>query len=109
MNFEALNPRGEVDPVGVIGLNPRVKDLNNITLGLYATFKQQWMLTLDEIARQLQERYPTIKLTRFQYPKDLNAYTQVSEVANDPDYRPAFEKWLSGVDTVITANGDAGS
>lgn len=109
MNYESLNPRGEVDPVGAIGLRPRVKDLNNITLGLYATFKKQWVVILDEIGRQLQARYPSMKLTSFQYTKDLNCYTQVAEVANDPEYRPAFEKWLSGVDTVITANGDAGS
>jgi hypothetical protein len=109
MNYEALNPRGEVDPVNNIGLQPRVKDMNNVTLGLYATFKTHWVRILDEIGRQLQKRYPNMKLTRFQYTKDLNAYTQVAEVAKDPEVRPAFEKWLCGVDAVVVANGDAGS
>jgi hypothetical protein len=109
MMYEVLNPRGDVDPLDTIGLHPRVKDLNNITVGLYATFKGHWVAILDEIGRQLQERYPNMKLTRFQYTKDLNAYTQVAEVAKDPDVRPEFEKWLSGADTVIVANGDAGS
>jgi hypothetical protein len=109
MVYEALNPRGEVDPIDIIGLQPRVKDLNNITLGLYATFKEHWAIILDEIGRQLQERYPNMKLTRFQYTKDLNAYTQVAEVAKDSEVRPEFEKWLRGVDAVLTANGDAGS
>ncbi|HVN97450.1 MAG TPA: hypothetical protein VMT62_13555 [Syntrophorhabdaceae bacterium] len=109
MQYEALNPRGDVDPVHTIGLQPRVKNLNNITLGLYATFKIHWVQILDEIGRQLQHRYPKMKIARFQYTKDLNAYTQVAEVAKDPEVRPAFEKWLKGVDAVLTANGDAGS
>jgi len=109
MEYQVLSPRGEVDPIEIIGLQPRVNDLNNKTIGLYATFKEHWVLILEEIGRQLKERFPGIKLTRFQYTKDLNAYTQVAEVAKDPEVRPSFEKWLSGVDTVITANGDAGS
>ena len=109
MNFEVLSPRGEVDPIETIGIQPRVEDLNGRTIGLYTTFKKHWVLILDEIGRQLKERYPDIKLTRFQYTKDLNSYTQVAEVAKDPEVRPLFEEWLEKVDTVITANGDAGS
>jgi hypothetical protein len=109
MEYQVLNPRGDVDPIEIIGLRPRVSDLNNKTIGLYATFKEHWVLILEEIGRQLKNRYPDIKLTHFQYVKDLNSYTQVAEVAKDPEVRPLFEKWLSGVDIVITANGDAGS
>ena len=104
-----MNPRAETDPIEVIGLNPRLDDLNGKTIGLYATFKLHWVLILEEVGKQLKERYPDIKLTRFQYTKDLNSYTQVAEVAKDPDVRPEFEDWLSGVDAVIVANADAGS
>lgn len=109
MEYSVLSPRGEVDPIKTIGLQPRVKDLNNKTVGLFASFKEHWVLILEEVARQLQERYPNIKFTRFQYTKDLNSYTQVAEVAKDPEVRPAFEEWLKGTDAVIVANGDAGS
>ena len=109
MEYSVLSPRGEVDPVNTIGLNPRVSDLNGKTIGLFASFKQHWVIILDEIGKQLQARYPSIKLTRFQNTKDLNSDTQVAEVAKDPEVRPVFEKWLSGVDTVIVANADAGS
>jgi hypothetical protein len=109
MEYSVLSPRGEVDPLETIGLNPRVSDLNNKTIGLYTTFKEHWALILEEIARQLKQKFPGVKFTRFVYPKDLNPYTQVAELAKDPDYRPKFEKWLRGVDTILVANADAGS
>ncbi len=109
MTYKVMSPRGETDDIEVTGLQPRVADLNGKTIGLYATFKEHWMMILNEIGKQLQERYPDIKLTRFRYTKDLNSYTQVAEVAKDPEVRPEFEEWVKGVDLVITANGDAGS
>jgi len=109
MEYSVLSPRGEVDPLKTIGLNPRLNDLSNKTIGLFASFKEHWVLILDEIARQLKQRYPDIKFTRFQYTKDLNSYTQVAEIAKDPEVRPAFEEWVKGTDGVIIANGDAGS
>lgn len=109
MEYSVLSPRGEVDPINSIGLRPRLTDLNGKTIGLFASFKEHWVLILEEIAKQLQVKYPDIKFTRFQYTKDLNSYTQVAEVAKDPDIRPEFEKWLKEADAVIVANGDAGS
>lgn len=109
MTLKALSPRGEIDPIETIGLQPRVTDLNGKTIGLFAGFKEHWVLILEEIGRQLKEKYPDAEFRRFQYTKDLNSYTQVAEVAKDPEVRPVFEEWLEKVDTVITANGDAGS
>jgi len=109
MEYSVLSPRGEVDPIKTIGLQPRLPDLNNKTIGLFATFKKHWALIVNEIGRQLKERYPSIKLTNFRYTKDLNSYTQVAEIGKDPEVRPAFEKWLEGVDAVVVGNGDAGS
>ncbi len=107
--YEVLNPRGDVDPIARIGLNPRITDLNKATIGLYATFKEHWVLILDEIGKQLKELYPGIQFTSYQYTKDLNSYTQVAELAKDPEERPGFEEWVKGVDGVIVANADAGS
>jgi hypothetical protein len=107
--FEVLSPRGDVDPIKRIALNPRLTDLNKATIGLYATFKEHWVLILDEIAKQLKELYPGVQFTRYQYTKDLNPYTQVAEVAKDAEERPGFEEWIKGVDGVIVANADAGS
>lgn len=109
MEYEVLNPCGNVEPSQAIGLNERVADLNKATIGLFTTFKEHWVLILDEIARQLKQRFPGATFTSFQYVQDLNSYTQVAEVAKDPDYRPKFEEWVKGVDAVIVANADAGS
>ena len=109
MEYEVLSPRGDVDPIKQIALNPRVPDLNNATIGLFSSFKEHWALILDEVAKQIQERYPGAKFTRFRYKKDLNSYTQVAEVAKDPEIRPQFEEWAKGVDAVIVGNADAGS
>ena len=71
MEYEVLSPRGDVDPVGNIGLQPRIADLNNKTIGLYTTFKEHWSLILEEIGRQLKEKFPSAEFTRFKYTKDL--------------------------------------
>lgn len=109
MAYEVLSRRGDVDPIKQIGLNPRVTDLNNAIISLYTTFKEHWPIILDEIAKQIKEQYPGARFTHFQYTKDLNSYTQVAEVAKDPEVRPEFEEWLKGCDTVIVSNADAGS
>lgn len=109
MEYTVLSPRGEVDPIKTTALQPRVKDLNKATIGLYAGFKEHWVIILDEIARQIKKKYPGAKFTRFQYTEDLNAYTQVAELAKDKKARPKFEKWLKQCDTVIVGNADAGS
>jgi len=109
MEFEVLNPCGDVEPLQTVGLNQRVADLNQATIGLFTTFKEHWVLILEEIAKQLKQRYPGAKFTSFQYVEDLNCYTQVAELAKDLERRPQFEEWLKDVDTVIVANADAGS
>ena len=52
MEYEVLSPQGDVDPIRQIALNPRVPDLNSATIGLFASFKQHWVIILDEIAKQ---------------------------------------------------------
>jgi hypothetical protein len=109
MEYEVLNPRADSEPVKNIPLNPRLKNFNNKTIGLYTTFKEHWALISDEIARQLLKKYPTLKFKRFIYGKDLNSHNQIAEVAKDPDYLPKFKEWIKDCDAVITANADAGS
>jgi hypothetical protein len=109
MEYTVLSPRGDVDPIKTTALQPRVKDLNKATIGLYATFKEHWPIILEEIGKQIKERYPGAKFTSYQYKEDLNAYTQVAELSKDERYRPEFEEWLKQCDAVIVGNADAGS
>ena len=57
MEYTVLSPRGDVDPIKTTALQPRVKDLNKATIGLYATFKEHWPIILEEIGKQIKERY----------------------------------------------------
>ena len=102
MRYEVLSPWGQGDTMPPLGLQPRVSDRKNKTLGLFAFFKEQGPLILKEVERQLQEKLPATKFSHFQYPRDT------AEIVNDPEYKASFEKWLNGVDTVISGHGDAG-
>jgi hypothetical protein len=103
MEYEVLSPWGEVDYKPLRGLNPRVKDLREASIGMFAGFKEHWPLILKEVERQLKEKFPTARFSHYQYIKDC------TEIEKDDEYRSSFEKWLKEVDTVISANGDAGS
>lgn len=109
MEYSVLSPRAESEPIEMNGINPRLKTLEGKTIGLFATYKGHWVIILDEIGRQLQQKYPDIKLRRFRYTKDMSAYHKVAEVAQDSDVLPKFKEWVEGVDAVLVANGDAGS
>ncbi|HWU03276.1 MAG TPA: hypothetical protein VN222_11110, partial [Novosphingobium sp.] len=109
MEYTVLCPVADTDPVALQPLNPRLPTLHGKTIGLFATFKEHWVHILEEIGRQLQARFDDVALKRFRYTKDLNAYTQVAEVAKDPEVRPQFEAWIAECDAVIIANADAGS
>ncbi|MBN1191699.1 MAG: hypothetical protein JXA46_18240 [Dehalococcoidales bacterium] len=104
MEYEVLSPWGQVDKKSSFeGLQPRVEDLNGKTIGLYAHFKAQAPLILEEVAQRIKEKYPDAKFSHFQYPRDT------AEIVNDVEYEPLFKKWLREVDTVICGYGDAGS
>lgn len=109
MNYNVLSPWGEVDKGGQRGLAPRVSELSDKTIGLFAGFKGHWVLVLEEIERQLKERFPGASFSHYRYPKDLSSTHDVCEIINDDEYQPSFEQWLKGVDAVISAHGDAGS
>jgi hypothetical protein len=103
MNYEVFSPWAEVDEVVSGGLQPRVTDLNKKTIGLFSFFKEHGPMILREVERQLKEKFPEAKFSHFQYPKDC------VDIADDDEYRTLLEKWLKGVDTVLSGHGDATS
>jgi hypothetical protein len=109
MKYEVLSPWADSDRTKAMPLKPRVSDLNRKTIGLFAGFKGHWVLILREVERQLRERFPEAKFSLYHYPKDMSSTRDACEVADDDEYRPSFEKWLKGVDAVVSAHGDAAS
>jgi hypothetical protein len=100
MDYEVLSPWADVDPVTLRAISPRVTDLEGKTIGLFAYFKPHGPLIMAEVENRLRQRFPTAKFSHYHYPM------QVSEIANDDEYRPAFEDWAKQVDTVVTGHGD---
>ncbi len=103
MSLNVLSPWAEQSNPSSSGLSPRLDTIDGKTIGMFSHFKLHAPLMLKVLAEILQEKYPSAKFVHLQYPKDS------TEIVNDPEFEPIFKKWLSGVDGVISAFGDAGS
>jgi len=103
MDYEVLSPWAHVDKADAATMQPRLKDLNGKTIGLFSHFKEHSPLILKEVERQLKEKYPSTRFSHYQYVRDT------AEIINDDKHKPSFMEWLKGVDAVISAYGDAGS
>lgn len=103
MEYEVLSPWAQVDRLESGIMQARPSNLDGKTIGLWAHFKEHSPLILKEVARQLLERFSTVKCLHYQYPVDT------SEIMGDERYKSSFLKWLDKVDCVISAYGDAGS
>lgn len=99
MEYEVLSPWADVDPMPLKGNSPRVTDLRDKTIGFFTNIIDIAPATAMEIERQLKMRFPTVKFSHFHYPK------HVKEVVNDPEYKDSFERWVKGIDTVVTCYG----
>lgn len=97
--YEVLSPWADVDPVPLRGLSPRPADLHGKAIGLFSNGKRAARLTLDAVERELHERFPGIKTSRY-----------VSSQANAPEMQTAgktkLQAWLAGVDAVVLSAGD---
>jgi len=98
--YEVLNPWAEVDPLQIKGLSPRMPDLKGKTVGLFYSYKTASRPIVEEAGKRLQERFPTIKLSPFHGIYSLGrGFAESQETER-------FEKWVKGVDAIISAVGD---
>lgn len=103
MQYTVLSPWAEVDVSSMVALQPRLDTLSGKTIGMFSHFKGHSPIILKEIEKEILKQYPDAKFSYLQYPKDTR------EIREDADFQPVFREWLSGVDGVIAAYGDAGS
>ncbi len=97
--YEVLTPWADADPVPPRGISPRLTDLANKTIGLYSsTYKMAARPISESVARQLQEKYPTLKFNYFDFCASMDIY--------DSEEKANFEQWVKGVDAVVAAVGD---
>ena len=101
MEYTVLSPWGATNTMDGCALNPRVKDLDHATIGLFAHFKQHSPILLNEIGKELKRRFPGCTVKALQYTKST------AEIRNDPEFDKELKEWLEDVDCVVSALGDA--
>jgi len=97
--YEVLSPWAEVDPMPLRGISPRLTDMKDKKIGLFAcTSKIGARPALAVVERNLKERFPALKFSSFRRISNVS-------VAETKD-KDKFEEWIKGVDAVILAIGD---
>jgi hypothetical protein len=106
MNYEVLSPWADADSIPKKGLTPRVPNLEGKTIGLFENQKVSARPILDAVEKQLKERFPTNKFSRYICPADIGPSKGPPKQQIDSKYKDKFEDWLKGVDAVVAAVGD---
>ena len=97
--FEVLSPWAEADPVPWKGISERLADISGKKIGLLRNSKRTAKPTLIAVEDRLKEKLPD---TTFEWFFNLTPNT----IAVETDLKADFEKWLRGVDAVISSYGD---
>jgi hypothetical protein len=69
VTLEVLNPRGEIPPPPVMGIQPRLNDLAGKRIALCENGKMGADLFFDAVEELLQQRYPTATILRTPKPQ----------------------------------------
>lgn len=101
--FEVLSPWAATENSVKKGINPRLDTMKGKTIGLYASFKEYHPFFMQELERQMKEKYPETEFSHFTYIVDTQ------QIDEDPENFPAFKEWLEGVDAVVGVGADMGS
>ena len=97
--YEVLSPWAEADPVPWKGINERLEGVSGKRIGLLRNSKRTAEPALKAVEDRLKKRMPD---TAFEWFSNLEPNT----VAAETGLKDEFEKWLDGVDAVISAYGD---
>lgn len=99
MSFDLLlDPTGDADRPHDDTLSPRPVSLAGLTVGLLDNTKTNATLLLDELGRELRDRYGA---------GDLRRYTK--DYFGTPATQPLLDRIAAECDVVVTAVGDCGS
>jgi len=98
VQYEVLSPWAEVNPLPLSGISPRLTDLDDRTIGLYASHKVASSLIQAVVEAKLKERFHTLKFSWWK----VALHDKLTLIED----RAKFEEWLKGVDAVVNAVGD---
>lgn len=89
VSLAVLNPRGDVSPPLLTGLQPRVTSLEGKRIALLENGKQGAKEFMDALAEQLMQRYPSATVLRIPKPEGsrfaFDAKAWYPEVARQAD------------------------
>jgi hypothetical protein len=97
--FKVLSPWANADPILFKGITARIDKLDGKKIGLLRNPKRAAEPTLKAVENRLKKRFPTASFIWFSNLKP-------NERAIAQDIKDDFEKWIQGVDAIITAYGD---
>jgi hypothetical protein len=98
--FEVLSPWADVDPVPLMGITPRLKDIAGKKIGLFVLSKPAARPILTVLEAKLKQRYPTCETSWY------GSNLPFTRMQIESENKARFEEWVSGVDAVIGAVGD---
>jgi len=99
VTYEVLSPWAEADPIPYRGITPRIDRLEGRKIGLLRNPKRAAEPVLKVVEDRLKKKFPKASFSWF-------ANLKPNERAIAQDIKDDFEKWVTGVDAVITAYGD---
>ena len=97
--YEVLSPWGEVDPIPLRPISPRLPNLDNTTLGLLANNKRAASPMMAAVDSRLKAKFPSLKISHYVF---LGGNREVAGT----QYESGYADWLKSVDAVVSAVGD---
>ncbi|NLD38570.1 MAG: hypothetical protein GX654_17050 [Desulfatiglans sp.] len=99
IQYEALSPWADVDPIPMRGISPRLDSLKGKKIGLYVNTKRAAMPMAKSVDKRLKEMYPDIQTTIFQ-----STEPNVNEI--ETKNKEKFTAWVNDIDAAILLVGD---
>ncbi|MFC1532491.1 hypothetical protein ACFL7M_03870 [Thermodesulfobacteriota bacterium] len=97
--YEVLSPWADTEPIPLKGISHRLESLDNKKIGFFCNPKRAARLIASVVDQKLKEKFPSIETSFYS-----NSQTNIPEI--ETENKETFEKWVSGVDTIIIGVGD---
>jgi hypothetical protein len=99
IQFEALSPWADADPIPLRGISPRISTLAGKKIGLFVNPKRAAMPIAESITKRLKTMYPDVQTIVFH-----STEPNVNEI--ETKNKEKFTAWAKGIDAVIGIVGD---
>ncbi|MBN2417803.1 MAG: hypothetical protein JXL81_00320 [Deltaproteobacteria bacterium] len=99
IQYEALSPWADVDPVPLRGISPRLDSLAGKKIGIFVNSKRAAMPMAKSVERRLKEIYPDIQTIMFH-----STEPNVNEI--ETKNKDKFTVWANDIDAAILLVGD---